>query len=219
MDKKFLTAFVAPKRFEMCGLKMRPFSPRIYVNLYAIESPIVCEGKGEPKPEDVMLFLKFCSGDYKSIADVKSFTIWDKLAIWKMYGDPHSFANTLWNIKVYIEEYTVAPSVVEMGKKRSVVLKDKRTAPEIMMLVSVLIAKCGFSEDDAWDLSISRAIWYATCYAVMEGAELKFISSEEEERADDDKAALIKHTNEMAKRLKSSMDNGRIPRKNIKVHK
>lgn len=218
MDNRFLTAFIAPRKFEMCGLKLRPFSPRIYINLCAIESPFVTQGK-EPTPEDVMLFLKFCSGKYESITEIKKFSFWERIAISKMYGDLEAFSNTLFNIKTYLEEYTAMPRVIEMGNKKNVVLKDKRTAPELMMLVSILISKCGFSEDEAWDMSIGKAVWYTTCYAVTEGAEIRFISTEEEERAEQDRANIIKHAEEMANRLRKAMDNGVIKRRNIKISK
>ena len=68
--------------------------------------------------------------------------------------------------------------------------KKKEKIPPTLSLVTLLMTKFNFSEEDAWNMPFSRAIWYSIGFASQESGEIDVISTDEEDRVEKDKAEL-----------------------------
>lgn len=215
MDKKFLTAFILPKEWEVIGYKLKPYSTRVHINLSAVNSPFVTNGV--PTPMDTIKFLKFCSSDCDSIIDIPKTTFFDTIAYLRLASDLKFFSYTVRCIINYIKEYTTGPSyrIVSKHEKSDVVI-DKTSMPELLMMISICMSKLGMSEKEAMNSPLAKLSWYVATVALMEGADVRLLSDDEVKAAVESER-LKKFEKEQAEKLRLAMVNGKIPTKKIKI--
>lgn len=216
MDNRFITAFITPSKWDIVGYSLKPYSVRKLINLAAIESPYIT---GQvPSPLETIQFLKWCSSDCDSIIEVKTTDWFDKIAYAKIRFQPHFHVHVIKCIINYIKEYTTGPNYRIPRKdnvKKTDVIEDKNSMPELLILTSMCMAKFGMSEKEAFDCSIGKLAWYGAVLALLEGADVKLMSDEE---MDSDDAESIKQWEiKKADELRLAMANGKVPKKKIKL--
>lgn len=81
----------------------------------------------------------------------------------------------------YLNESMTVPKVW-IKEDDSQTQKKPTNLPETVAIVTLLITRFGFTEQQAWNMPFSKAIWYATSYAIQEGGELSIITTDSEER-------------------------------------
>ena len=90
MDGRFLTAFITPKKWEIAGYELKPFSLRHMMSLSALESPFVGGDKAPSTPEQVLAFLRVCSSQDPSSA-FTNVTLMDRFRCARMEVDTRYF--------------------------------------------------------------------------------------------------------------------------------
>lgn len=90
--------------------------------------------------------------------------------------------------------------------------KRETNLPDTMAIVTLLITKFGFSEEEAWNMPFAKAIWYATAFAMQEGGELSIISTEQEDEEKD----RLQELKDFEKKIMESLSSSGIKKK-VKV--
>ena len=70
-----------------------------------------------------------------------------------------------------------------------------------------LMAKLHLTKEEAWTLPVGQAIWYLTVYGIIEGADTKIITTEQEAKMDSEADFLKNLQAEALAKLQSN--NGR----------
>ena len=215
MDKKFLTAFILPKEWEVIGYGLRPYSIRKHINLVAVKSPYTNEGV--PSAMDTIKFLKWCASDCDSIIELPSTTLFDMIAYLRLASDPKFHINTIRRICNYIKEYSSAPSyrIVSKFEKQDVII-DKTSIPDLLMMTTICMSKLGMSENEAMNAPLAKMSWYIAAIASAEGADVRMMS-DDEVKVSLEKEKLKKFEAEQAEKLRLAMVNGKIPTRKIKI--
>lgn len=216
MDKRFLTAFIAPKKVTIAGFELKAFCIRHLIILHSIKSPFVTQER-MPTCVETIQFLRLCSSDEPSIDTLKPGFL-DSLFAAKLHINQEYHIKLIRCIFQYIDEYCSAPRTVIKEKMKSVSRNNITDVPELLTLITFCMAKLGMSEKDALDMPFGRIAWYGTSYAIMEGAEIKLISTELEEKAEDDRNSILNHEAMMKERLLKAMKDGRIPKKPVRTN-
>ena len=188
MDGRFLTAFILPEKWEIMGYKLKPFSLRHTMTLTALESPIVMGKAPMVTPEDIVIFLRICSSENAFVA-LKKPSLMDKWNQVRMELDTSYYFDQMMDINEYMKACNTMPSTY---KKPDDTEKKKENVPVVLGLVTSLMSKMNMSLDEAWDCTAGQAVWYLTAYSIGEGAEVKILSTQDEEKMDAEKAMLIK---------------------------
>lgn len=218
MDKRFLTAFVAPPTVEVVGFVLKAYCVRQLLVLHAIESPYVLNNR----PIDVLdtlRFLRVCSAKKASILSIKQGFL-DTLFVAKMHINKEYHAKIIAFLSAYIKEYSSPPRTVRLSKRQTqqvVVNNDLSKVPEVLMLLTFAMSKLGMSEDEALDTPVGRIVWYGTAYAISEGAEIKLITTDAEERAEDDAESIVEHERLMKERLEAAMAAGKVKQSKVRA--
>lgn len=218
MNKKFLTSFIIPEKWDIAGYELRPYSIRKHLNLAAADSPYL---NGQvPSALETLQFLKWCSSDNKSIIDKDPVTLRDIVAYIRIKYDVKFHAYIIKAASVYMTECSAAPSyrIVDLQTNSSTskndILVDKNSLPEMLTLTSVCMAKLGMKEDEVLDAPIGKLTWYAAAAALIAGADVRLNDVDEPET---EKEILEKWEKEQAEVLRLAMVNGKIPKKKIKI--
>lgn len=182
--------------------------------LMAIESPYLT-GQA-PDPADTIIFLRICSNTDTDIASIKP-SWFDRLVSLKLHHNMRFHASLVRAIIEYMKDYCSSPKTVIRGRDGKETIIEKRNVPEMLLLSSLCMAKLHMSEDEALSMGIGKMSWYAATIAMMEGADVRVISTEEEESAMDDLEALARWEREQAEKLRLAMVNGKIPKRTIKL--
>jgi hypothetical protein len=198
MDGRFLTAFILPEKWEIMGYKLKPFSLRHTMTLTALESPIVMGQASMVTPEDIIIFLRVCSSKNAFVA-LKKPSLMDRWNQARMERDTSYYFDQLMDINEYMKACNTMPSTY---KKPDEAEKKKDNVPIFLGLVTSLMSKMNMSTDEAWDCTAGQAVWYLTAYSIGEGAEVKILSTQDEEKMDSEKALLIKMQAESRAKLK-----------------
>jgi len=197
MDGRFLTAFIIPKEWEIMGYKLKPFSLRMMLILNALDSPFAT-GKRLPNcPEDIIIFLRVCSGLHPHDA-FKKVTLRDRWLLTKMEISEKFMIQQIHKCMEYISVCNTTPKVV---KKSETEEWKRENIPGPLSLASSLM-KMGFTHTEAWELTLGQAVWYLTAYAVSEGAEIKVITTQQEESMEAEEERLRKFQEEVLAKLK-----------------
>lgn len=216
MDKRFLTAFIAPSEWEIVGYKLKPYSVRKHINLLAVDSPYI---NGQvPTAMETIQFLKYCSSDCESIINVPSVNLFDMVAYAKIRYQPQFHAYVIRSIVNYIKEYSSGPNYRIVKKKNSALsetLVNNSGIPDMLFLISACMNKLGLSEKDAMNLSIGKIGWYSAAISALDGSDVRL--TQEEEDASSEMLKLIEWEKEQAEKLRLAMVNGKIPKKRIKL--
>jgi hypothetical protein len=178
IDAQFAEAWLNVEH-KVFGLKLRPFSLWHKFLLEVTESPLVT--KSDAKATDLyaackLLTLKFPDNDV-------ALTRFDWV---RMFFRVRKNSAEIEGGKLssYINDYFTSPEYWESeGKSGS---SNKGQPPEQLSAIIPLLMM-GFSEAEAWNMPIGKALWYGATYASWQGADLDFITAEEQEmRANSD---------------------------------
>jgi hypothetical protein len=169
------------------GYKLTPFSLRHMLYLQALNSPFLTMER-IPAPKDVLVLLRICSSTHPSEA-FTNVTIGDRIRMARMEVNTAYFFKNLLLIKSYIEACTTVPKTYE---KPDDTHKVKENVPGPLSMATSLMSKLHMKKEEAWELTLGQAIWYLTAYAIGEGAEIKILTTEDEEKADAEREWLEK---------------------------
>jgi hypothetical protein len=189
MDGRFLTAFILPKEWDIIGYKLKPYSLRHSLYLTALESPFITGKMDKLSPEDILVFLRICSSEHPSNAFRKP-SLRDYWRIGRMQADIGYFYEIVKDIMVYIHDCCSAPVFYKKEKEQNE--KQKENIPNPLAVATSLIGRLNLPMEEAWNMPVGQAIWYATAYSVAEGAQIKVLSTEDEQKADFEKNFLVK---------------------------
>jgi hypothetical protein len=183
MDGRFLTAFIIPEEREICGYKLKPYNLRHMLYLTAIESPFVCEKSDKcMTPEALLLALRICSTNDVQRALKERPTMREQILVGKMMAERDLFTSSLRELLDYIGDSNSVPVVFEKEDKGTP--RKAHNAPPPLLMAVTLMAKLHLTKEEAWTLPVGQAIWYLTIYGIIEGAETKIITTEQEAKMD-----------------------------------
>jgi hypothetical protein len=197
MDKRFLTAFLQQEKIDISGYKLDPFCFRHLITLEALESPFadinsVTTKNVIPKPEDILILLNVCSTkNWEEAFKKKKFKDWYNFS--KMKYNPSFYAKVVSEVITYLNDSFSVPKIWSkiQSKEKGQEFKKETFHPS-SLVITILMCKFGFSEEDAWNLPVARAVWYSTCFARLEGADVSIIQTEEEDKSKEDLIKLKK---------------------------
>jgi hypothetical protein len=169
MDKRFTSAFTDPGLTKLLGRFVSPFCLLHRVQLEAAESPLLRSG-ADVRPLDLLVAVKICSGER-----LDRMTWKDSWQVAKMTGNKDYFAEQIDRFA----EFVLVHSWPKFWEKKA---KAAETSgiPWPLSVVSSLIAN-GIPEERAWTMPECQAIWLNASFAISKGAELKVLTSEDEE--------------------------------------
>lgn len=173
MDKRFLSAFTDPARIKVLGRFVYPFSLRHRVKLEAAESPLL-KIDGGIRPVDLLVAVKICAGE-----PIGKASLLDSWHIGKMTSNPDYFAEQI----DLFARYVLVESWPKFWDKQSKSV-DATGIPWPLSVVANLTAN-GVPSEEAWTMPESQAIWMNSAFAVIKGADLKVLTTEEEQMMDE----------------------------------
>lgn len=163
--------------------RLRPFSVGHFTLLRALDSPFALGGTVHLK--DALLALEICS---RSFEDARAWlheatleSVARESAEQGKRSGPVDLHDLVGRIDKYMRLYTSVPKFWRSGQE------SQSKLPESLILVSVLMGKCGMSESAAWSCPYGMAVWYVT--AANERGEA--IVSEDEQYVIDNYDAVI----------------------------
>ncbi len=169
MDERFLRAFTDPAaQTKFLGRLVSPFCLRHRVTLVSLNSPFTKEN-GDFRPLDLLVAVKVCAGE-----PVGKLTNAELGELIELSDNPKKFIDACIEFKGFMLE----------DNHPKFWHKDSTTAgsngvPWVLNIVSTLAAN-GVPYKDAWEMPECQAIWMATAFATMKGADLKVLTSEDE---------------------------------------
>lgn len=172
MDKRFTSAFTDPGLTKLLGRFVSPFCLLHRVQLEAAESPLLRSDSGI-RPLDLLVAVKICSGER-----LDKLTWKDSWHLGRMTANPEYFAEQ-------IERFSNFVLVSAWPKfwERKTSSLETSGIPWPLRVVTSLISN-GIPEERAWTMPECQAIWLNSSFAVCKGAELKVLTSEDEELID-----------------------------------
>lgn len=215
MDKRFLTAFSAPDKWEIMGFELKPFSTRHLIALHAVNSPFVTYDR-LPEPFETIAFLRICSMK-KASYDVRAGFL-DSLFAYRLHRNAVLHVQICKAIGLYVNEYCSSPKVVSRGirKKAHERKSNLSDLPTALTTLTMAISKLGMTESEALDAPFGRLAWYSVCFSMLEGNdEVRLITTALEEKAEDDRQSILRHEADVEERLRRAMANGKIKKQRI----
>jgi hypothetical protein len=170
MDRRFLSAFTDPSdQVKILGRRVSPFCLLHRVQLEAIDSPLL-KGGTDIRPSDLLVAVKICAGE-----PISKPTLKDSWYLGRMNRSENYFIQQI----VRFSEFVLIESWPKFWEKKD---KGQETSgiPWVLSIVTGLIRN-GISEERAWTMPESQAIWIQSSFAVGHGAELKVLTTEDEE--------------------------------------
>lgn len=169
MDRRFLSAFTDPSdQVKILGRRVAPFSLSHRVQLEAAESPLLTADAGI-RPVDLLVAVKICAGE-----PIGKLSLFDSWYIGKMTSNPDYFADQI----DLFAQLVLVEAWPKFWEKRTKSV-DSTGIPWPLSVVANLVAN-GIPEERAWTMPESQAIWMNSAFAVIKGAELKVLTTEEE---------------------------------------
>ena len=168
MDARFIKAFTSPGETRLLGHRMKPFSLKHRMALHAVESPFVTPGK-EVSVLDLFVAVKICSEQ-----SIRRLSLMDVIRIAYIKAKPERIEGYIMAFHSYsnIENW---PKFWEKEKKAG----GSNGVPWILSVASSLIGN-GWSEEDAWSLPESQAVWYHTAISINNGNDVSIMSEQDE---------------------------------------
>lgn len=183
MDGRFLTAFIIPEEREICGYKLKPYNLRHMLYLTAIESPFVTEKADKcMTPDELLLALRICSTNDVQKALKDKPTVREQILVAQLMAEREKFNDALRELLNYIGDSNSVPVTFEKGDGST--SKSAHNAPAPLLMAVTLMAKLHLTKEEAWTLPVGQAIWYLTVYGIIEGADTKIITTEQEAKMD-----------------------------------
>jgi hypothetical protein len=191
VDNRYLTAFLTPKKHRVAGVWLDAFCCRHMLVLEAIKSPLLGGGDKAPHLDDLVVAIRICST--KSWQDaVEEPSLRDNIKFNYLHISVDALQEAFEQFKVYISESMSIPKVwvKQDGDINQTSKANGGGIPPSLSLTVLLMTKFNFSEDEAWNMPYCRAIWYSIAYSAQEGTDIKIITTEEEDNAEEDKKRL-----------------------------
>ena len=138
----------------------------------AAENPIVL-GSDHVRPVDLLIAVKVCANE-----DLNSLTFRDHWELFKMVRSDEYFMKQL---RRFVS-YTLVSAWPKFWEKERTKSSGSGT-PWPLTVVCNLVAN-GVSLEQAWTMPESQAIWLNSSMAINNGADLKVLSTEDEEYLD-----------------------------------
>lgn len=180
MDKRYINAFIAPPKYIIGGVEMDLFCPRHHITLQAAGSPFVERNPKGLSGKDLFVAMRICST--KSWVDsIKPLSFIERIKYLLIDSIPDRQAQAFVDFGKYISSSMSIPKVWVKNEDSETKSNKSSNIPETISMVVVLMTKFGFSEEDAWNMPFSKAIWYSTIYASQEGSDISIITTEEED--------------------------------------
>lgn len=172
MDKRFTSAFTDPGKTKLLGRFVSPFCLLHRVKLEAAESPLVRSGT-RVRPVDLLVAVKICAGER-----IDELTWRDSWYLGKMTANQNYFSDQVERFS----QYVLIEAWPKFWEKRA---KSSETSgtPWVLTVVASLISN-GIPEERAWTMPECQAIWLNCTFAISKGAELKVLTTEDEELID-----------------------------------
>jgi hypothetical protein len=189
IDAQFAEAWLNTKH-KVFGFKLQPFSLWHRFLLEVTESPVVTDIE-KVKPADLYAACKLFSLKYPK-AEV-NLTKLDWVKMFFRIGKK-SIQIQGEKLAVYISDHFTAPEFWENDKSGS----NKGGPPDQLSAIIPLLMM-GFTEEQAWNMPIGKALWYGAAYASWQGADLDFITEEEKE--------MRENADEIEAQLKAASEN------------
>lgn len=140
-----------------------------------------------PSVNDIIIVLKVLST--KDVRDISKVTLWDRIKFARITYDLKYQAEVTAELQHFLKESLSIPKIWNKQNAGEVSQK-KEPMNRAVILAAALISKFGFSEEEAWNMPICKAIWYITAYALLEGVDIQTISTSEEESEEADKKKI-----------------------------
>lgn len=154
---------------KLLGRFVSPFCLLHRVQLEAAESPLMKSGEGI-RPLDLLVAVKICSGER-----LDKITWKDSWYLGKMTSNGDYFAEQIDRFAQFVL-VSAWPKFWEKKAKAA----ESSGVPWPLSVVSNLIAN-GIPEERAWKMPECQAIWLNSAFAINKGAELKVLTTEDEE--------------------------------------
>ena len=169
MDARFIRAFTSPGETMLLGHRMKPFSLKHRMALHAVESPFVTPGKAVSLL-DLFVAVKICAE-----TSIRRLSLMDVIRMSYIKAKPS-------RIEGYIVAFHEYSNVLNWPKFWDREKQKGRASgvPWILTVASSLISK-GWSEEDAWSLPESQAVWYHTALAINNGNDVSIMSEQDED--------------------------------------
>jgi hypothetical protein len=199
VDKRYLNAFLAPPKFTIGGIELDYFCARHFITLQMINSPFINPNAKGLNGKDLFTALRVCST--KSWLDsLNKLTLVERWRYLLIDSIPENQSKALMMFGDYLSQSMSVPKIWVKADDKKEPAKPTNI-PETLSMVVILMTKFGFSEEEAWNMPFSRAIWYATAFSAQEGAEISIITTESEEKEKEDLTKL----EEFEKRISQSV--------------
>lgn len=200
MDKRYLHAFLAPPKYVIGGIELDYFCPRHFLTLQVINSPFIDSKAKGVTGKDIFIALRVCS-TRNWMESLNTPTLLERWRYLRIDSIPENKAKALEEFGRYLGESMSIPKIwIKNSDKEEV--KKPTNIPETLSMVVILMSKFGFSEQEAWNMPFSKAVWYTTAYSAQEGAELSVITTEQEESEGED----LKKLKDFEKSMQSQID-------------
>lgn len=154
---------------KLLGRFVSPFCLLHRVQLEAAESPLLKSDAGI-RPLDLLVAVKICSGER-----IDKMTWKDSWYLGKMTSSEDYFCDQIDRFSQFVL-VTAWPKFWEKKAKAA----ESSGVPWPLSVVSNLIAN-GIPEERAWKMPECQAIWLNSAFAINKGAELKVLTTEDEE--------------------------------------
>lgn len=168
MDARFIKAFTSPGETTLLGHRMKPFSLKHRLALHAVESPFVTPGK-PVSLLDLFVAVKICAE-----TSIRRLSLMDVIRMSYIKAKPN-------RINDYVMAFHDYSNVANWPKfwDREKQKGNSSGIPWILSVASGLISK-GWSEEDAWSLPESQAIWYHSAISINNGNDVSIMSEQDE---------------------------------------
>ena len=169
MDERFLRAFTDPAaQSKILGRLVSPFSLRHRVTLVSLNSPFT-KHSGDFRPLDLLVAVKVCAGE-----PIGKLTNAELGEIIELSDNPKKFIDACIEFKGFMLEDN-HPKFWQKDTGRA----GTNGVPWVLNIIATLTSN-GVPYREAWDMPECQAIWMATAFASMKGAELKVLTTEDE---------------------------------------
>jgi hypothetical protein len=153
----------------MLGRFVSPFSLLRRVQLEAVESPFVME-KSEVRALDLLIAVKICAGE-----PIGKLSLKDHYYLGRLSASEHYFVKQMSRFSEYVL-IDAWPKFWDRKTKNN----DSSGMPWVLAVVCNLM-RHGVSEERAWTMPESQAIWLHSSFAIGNGADIKVLTKEDED--------------------------------------
>lgn len=161
------------------------------ITLEALKSPFSVNNPTGKSPSvlDLIIAIRICSTKdwYDATSNVP---FWQRLKFNLLSLSITHQANAFNEFLLYMQESMSVPKVwvsTNLEKKEE---KKKEKIPPTLAMVTILMTKFNFTEEEAWNMPFSRAVWYSIGFVAQEAGEIDVITTDQEEQEAKDKIIL-----------------------------